>query len=98
MLRNLPVKHTTEAAIAAAQLLPSLSSAVELLTQPGALEALVAAFLEEHIATDIDTIAGAVISRHDPGCNSRSLLPYASCQSCNTQITESSLMCKIICT
>ena len=58
MLGNLPLKNVTESAIAAAQLLPHQPSAVEILSHPDAVAALVAAFLEEHSATDIDTIAG----------------------------------------
>ena len=58
MLRNLPARHTTEAAIAAAQLLPHLPSAAEMLSHREAIQALVDAVLEEHLADDIDTIAG----------------------------------------
>lgn len=58
MLRNLPVQHVAEAAIAGAQLLPHLPNAVELLQHADAIQALAAAFLEEHSASDIDTIAG----------------------------------------
>ena len=58
MLRNLPVQHCAEAAIAGAQLLPHLPNAVELLHHNDAIQALVGAFLEEHSASDIDTIAG----------------------------------------
>lgn len=58
MLRNLPAQHLAEAAIAGAQLLPHLPNAVELLQQPEAVQALVAACLQEHAASDIDTIAG----------------------------------------
>lgn len=58
MLRNLPAKHTTESAIAAAQLLPHLPAAHELLTHPDAVPALVAAFLQEHSEACIDTLAG----------------------------------------
>lgn len=57
VLRNLPVRHVTEVAIAAAQLLPDLPSAATLLEQGDSVPSLVAAFLEEH-AADIDTMAG----------------------------------------
>ncbi len=63
MLRNLPVQHVAEAAIAGAQLLPHLPNAVELLQSTDAIQALVAAFLEEHSASDIDTIAGLLAQK-----------------------------------
>ena len=58
MLRNLPPRHVTEVAIAAAQLLPELPGVVSLLEGSDSLPSLVAAFLEEHSAADIDTMAG----------------------------------------
>ena len=58
MLRNLPIQHGAEAAIAGAQLLPHLPNAVELLQQSDAIHSLVEGFLEEHSSSDIDTIAG----------------------------------------
>lgn len=64
MLRNLPLQHVAEAAIAGAQLLPHLPNTVDLLQHADAIQALVAAFLEEHSASDIDTIAGLQSTSH----------------------------------
>ena len=61
MLMNLSAKHTAEAAIAAAQMLPYLPAAAELLSQPDAVPALVSAFLEEHSQPCIDTLAGKIL-------------------------------------
>ena len=58
VLRNLPPRHVTEVAIAAAQLLPELPTVVSLLEGSASLPSLVAAFLEEHCTADIDTMAG----------------------------------------
>lgn len=61
MLRNLPARYMTEVAIAAAQLLPELPTTATLLEQADAVPCLVAAFLEEHAAADIDTMAGQLL-------------------------------------
>lgn len=59
LLQNLPPRHVTEAAIAAAQLLPHKNpAAARVLRRPDAVPALVAAFLEEHAHTDLDPVAG----------------------------------------
>ena len=45
-------------AVAAAQLLPHLASAADLLRRADAVPALVSAFLAEHVQNDLDLMAG----------------------------------------
>ena len=62
LLQNLPPRHVTEAAIAAAQLLPhDNAAAAQMLQRADAIPALVAAFLEEHAHADLDPVAGKLL-------------------------------------
>lgn len=58
MLRNLPARHSAEAAIAASHLLPSLPAAQQVLLRPAAVPTLIAAFLEEHSQPEVDSLVG----------------------------------------